>query len=115
MKARYLGLVPQAGIGPWAACCATRRPTIDPVRVRVACADVDSVRLSTAQMMDVLKVFGVAGADVGEGRDAPALVRLRLAQCAGQLLEQATGRLDEVFGLAAMTNQAGRGGPGDRN
>ncbi|MEU0157122.1 hypothetical protein [Micromonospora fulviviridis] len=41
---------------------------------------MESVQLSTEQMMAVLKTFGVAGADVGQGRDVPALVRLRLAQ-----------------------------------
>jgi hypothetical protein len=187
---------------------------------------VDSVDLSTEQLLDVLKMFGVAGADVGQGHDPQALVRLRLAQailgaaeaqmlfaeqraleagvsreeiaataaavfmgadategaeplfllqarvmsvfagiaamepdprgpaqdivldiaseaCAGlagliaarrqlatgkdpeeavgklaaasQLLEQATGRIDEVFGLADLTGRAGRGGRGDLN
>jgi hypothetical protein len=46
----------------------------------VACADVESAHPSTEMMLAVLKTFGVAGADVGQDRDAPAPIRLRLAQ-----------------------------------
>lgn len=40
----------------------------------VACAGVESVHLSTEQVMAVLNTFGVVGVDVGQDRDAPALV-----------------------------------------
>jgi len=187
---------------------------------------VESVELSTEQMLGLLATFGVAGADVGQDRDPQALVRLRLARAVlgaaeahalyaeqgaieaglsreqitataaavfagadategadplvllqaramslhagieqmepdprapagdpilavagtvaaalytligtryqlavgenpteaveklaavGQVLEQTTGRINELFGLAGMAGRAGRGGPGDKN